>query len=110
MSCCITHQPRSSLLNCVRSADYALDKALSLESGDVQMALRPDSTGDVVRSHPFQGIHVRCKDAYPTRIDQKSMVRWHTAIFPTQVDTGFANVPWSKEGEKDCAADHRPLQ
>lgn len=102
--------PRSSLLNYVRSADYALDKALVLESGDAQMVLRPDSTGDVVRSQPFQGTPVRCRDANPRRVDQKSMVRWHTAIFLTQVDTDFASVPWSREGGRDCAVDHKPLQ
>lgn len=44
---------RLSLLNCVKSADYVVDKPLSLESGDVQVALRPDSIGHVVRSQPF---------------------------------------------------------
>lgn len=101
---------RLSLLNCVRSADCVVDKASSLKSGDAQMAFRPNSIGLVVRSQPFQGTHVHCRDAFPTRIDQRVRDRLHTVIIPTQVDTEFANVPCWTAGGQDCAAGHKPLQ
>lgn len=98
------------VLNCVRSADCVLDKPSSLESGDAQVALGPDSIGCVARILPSQGAHVHCKDAFPMRIDSGAMVRWHIARSPTLAGTEVANVPWTIADGQHCAAHHRPQQ